>query len=303
MKKISLIILTLIFALSAFAGCKKPPGRLMTVNLYYPLTDSSELGMETREIEYAGAGALQAILNELLKPPVTPAFRRAIPEGTKTYSVTLDGEVATVNFSSGFNGDTDGMKRLSRGCVIKTLCAVDEVEKVQILIESEPMLRLSDGTPTGPLGEEDILLTSPAVNADRTMLSLYFADKDAMGLAREYRLVTLKEGATLEQTVVAEIIKGPQNKAFFRTLTEDTKLLSAETRDGVCFINFSSDFVAKNSGGSAKETMAIYSLVNSLCELPGVNKVQLLIEGRKIEVFGHMAINEPFGKDEGLITE
>ena len=47
--------------------------------------------------------------------------------------------------------------------------------------------------------------------------------------------------------------------------------------------------------------LTIYSVVNSLTELPHIDKVQFLIEGQKVEVFKHMIFNEPFVRDDEII--
>ena len=49
--------------------------------------------------------------------------------------------------------------------------------------------------------------------------------------------------------------------------------------------------------------MTVYSIVNSLTELPSVKKVQFLIEGEKREVYLHMAFDTPIERDEEMITK
>mgnify|MGYP003304269782 CR=1 FL=1 len=49
------------------------------------------------------------------------------------------------------------------------------------------------------------------------------------------------------------------------------------------------------------EQLTIYSIVNTLTALEGIEKVQFLVEGQKNESFIHMLINEPFVRDESLI--
>ena len=71
----------------------------------------------------------------------------------------------------------------------------------------------------------------------------------------------------------------------------------------ICFVNFSSEFVTKHSGGSAGEAMTVYSIVNSLTELKNVDKVQFLVEGNKIDVYKHLEFNEPFPRDETWIKQ
>ena len=46
----------------------------------------------------------------------------------------------------------------------------------------------------------------------------------------------------------------------------------------------------KNTGNSKNEELVIYSIVNSLCEIKGVDFVQFLIDGKKM--------NEWFSEEE-----
>ena len=85
-------------------------------------------------------------------------------------------------------------------------------------------------------------------------------------------------------------------------LPQDIKLLSAETKDGVCFVNFSADFISKISGGTTQENLALYSIVNSLCELDKVNKVQILVEGKKPASLGSVDLSQPFEADYNLFA-
>ncbi|UKI38070.1 MAG: GerMN domain-containing protein [Clostridiales bacterium] len=107
----------------------------------------------------------------------------------------------------------------------------------------------------------------------------------------------------MKKTVITELMKGPTDKSLRSTIPDGTKLLSVETKDGICFVNFSQEFVSKHSGGSAGEYMTVYSIVNSLTELEHIQKVQFLVDGNKLEVFKHMVFNEPFERDASIISK
>lgn len=67
--------------------------------------------------------------------------------------------------------------------------------------------------------------------------------------------------------------------------------------DKVAYVDFAQDVVDNHWGGSTGDAMTIGSIVQSLTELPGIEKVQLLLEGNVVEaMFGHIATNEPIGR-------
>ncbi len=150
----------------------------------------------------------------------------------------------------------------------------------------------SDGQGTGSL--------EPA--ATTAELTLYFSDDQAMYLLPEQRKVTIGEGESIEEAVVRELIKGPSGAGLKRTIPPETSLLSLSTENGVAGVNFSKGIQDSRYGGSAGESMLIYSIVNSLTELPGINQVQILVEGKKIEsLYGHIGAAEPLEPNPGLV--
>ncbi|KJS17426.1 MAG: hypothetical protein VR69_04775 [Peptococcaceae bacterium BRH_c4b] len=135
----------------------------------------------------------------------------------------------------------------------------------------------------------------PIVAAEKpVMVTLYFADSQAEKLLPEEREVLVENGKSLGEVVVSELIKGPRQEGLTKTIPESAKLLSLNVVDGVANVNFSKEIQTKHWGGSAGETMTVYSITNSLAKLDGIKKVQFLVEGKKVEsLLGHMDTSEP----------
>ena len=59
-----------------------------------------------------------------------------------------------------------------------------------------------------------------------------------------------------------------------------------------------------NTGGTTKETMALYSIVNTLCGIDGIEKVKINIDGNENPDFGgHFDLSEPLEADLSLIND
>lgn len=82
-----------------------------------------------------------------------------------------------------------------------------------------------------------------------------------------------------------------------KIIPEGTKLLGIETKDKICYVNFSKEFVNNAGSGSYETTMILYSVVNSLCELDTVDSVQILIEGKSDAEFGNFVFDSPHDPD------
>jgi germination protein M len=146
----------------------------------------------------------------------------------------------------------------------------------------------------------DTIADSPG---GKETVTLYFGDKDAMYLVPETRTIDKKDG-TLEAAVIEELLKGPQKEGSVPTIPEGTKVLSLTVVNGVANVDFSKEFQTRHRGGSAGEIMTIYSVVNTLTELPGVEKVQFLLEGDKLEsILGHMDTTVPIEPDSNLVEK
>lgn len=132
-------------------------------------------------------------------------------------------------------------------------------------------------------------------------LTLYFANSDASGVAPETRVININGEGPVEELVIRELIAGSKT-GLGKTIPDGTKLLSLKVVDGVAYVNFSHEFRENHWGGSAGETVTLYSVINSLTEFDHIKSVQFLVEGEKLEsLAGHWYTAEPMKRDEGQI--
>ncbi|MDQ7790112.1 MAG: GerMN domain-containing protein, partial [Clostridia bacterium] len=107
---------------------------------------------------------------------------------------------------------------------------------------------------------------------------------------------------TLEELVLRELVKGPAEADHGRAVPEEAKVISVNVVEGVAYVNFSKELRTKHWGGSTGETMTIYAIVNSLTELDGIEKVQFLLEGEKMDTLaGHYDTSKPMGPNQELV--
>ena len=156
---------------------------------------------------------------------------------------------------------------------------------------------------TRPGQQQDKPPISSQPAESKVTVTLYFSDDQAMYLVPEQREVT-KRGETLEEVIVTELINGPVDAGLARTIPREAKLLSVSVVDNVAYVNFSKEFRTKHWGGSTGETHTIYSVVNSLTELDGIDKVQFLLDGDNMDTLaGHFETSEPIGPSMSIVKE
>lgn len=147
-----------------------------------------------------------------------------------------------------------------------------------------------------------------ALTAAGAEVLLYFADDDASYLVPELRRFPDEAGATPE-LILRALIEGPTDDSLSPTLPPTTQVLGIEREGDVLIVNFDSairDAPIRGDRyvrGSAGELMAVYSIVHSLTELPGIERVWIQIEGEVVETLvGHMYLREPLDRNEALIA-
>ena len=106
----------------------------------------------------------------------------------------------------------------------------------------------------------------------------------------EKREIAIEGGAIIKSSVEA-LIQGPENDELRKAFPDGTKLLSANTVGNVAVVNFSKEY--ENTNG-LDELLLRVTLVNTLTEIEGVEKVRIMVVGQEFigpsgEAFGDMA--------------
>lgn len=204
-----------------------------------------------------------------------------------------------INFTNGnlavdFSEEYPDNNIMCTYAVIKTFSRLTGVQNIMVT-ENGNGIKGSDGAELGFVTGDYINTESDEDTA--TGVRLYFANTDKSELVMEYRKINIVDTKPVEQYVVSELIKGPKIKGNERLLTSDTKVLSVETTDRVCYVNFKEGFLEKNSASAEKSKLVVDSIVKSLTGLNNVDSVQFLIDGKKTEKFGDTDISGLFVKE------
>jgi len=295
-----ILIFSIIFILVvSLVGCL-PKKQEAKINLYFMDRDGHRILTEERSIEVPTNKTLaQVAVEELLKGPERSDLKTLIPSGTKLLGLEIKDGTVTVDFSKELLNSVDNISReYTVVSIVNTLTDISGIERVHILVEGKELTD-SKGKSYGLLTKYN--LEDVNRNLNKLTITLYFGGKQALYLEPEIREVE-KDDRSIERVIIEELIKGPTKSGLYRTIPEGTKLISVEIKNGIAYVNFSRDLKEKHWGGSTGETFTIYSVVNSLTELPYIKKVQFYIEGNKNEtIAGHILLDEPFERNENLI--
>jgi len=133
-------------------------------------------------------------------------------------------------------------------------------------------------------------------------VALYFSDQNGDYLRAEQRTIPLVQG--LARATVEELIDGPAGEGLSATIPQGTRLLDIDITNGLCRVDLSREFRDNHWGGSSGEILTVYSLVNTLTQFPTVEKVEILVEGQKMDTLaGHMDLSVPVYRNSQIIKD
>ncbi len=154
-------------------------------------------------------------------------------------------------------------------------------------------------------GESAEMKAGPLVgknSSSKVQVALYFADQGGDYLAAETREITLVPA--LARVTIEQLISGPKDKKLTGTIPAGTKVLDLNIDQGLCRVDLSREFRDNHWGGSTGEILTVYSLVNTLTQFSSVEKVEILVEGQKINTLaGHMDLSRPVYRNSQIVKE
>ncbi len=142
-------------------------------------------------------------------------------------------------------------------------------------------------------------------NYDDTLeINFYFS-----GLGEEKKLVsekrTINAGSSgnAVKNAVQELLKGPSRSYHFPVIPAGTELLNAETYENTAKIDLSQEFLENSLDTRILDEFIIYSIVNTLTEIPEIEGVVFYIEGIRIKVYGNVDLSIPAIRNTEYIEE
>lgn len=143
--------------------------------------------------------------------------------------------------------------------------------------------------------------TPSSNNGDMVDVKIYFGTRDAMNIQAE--TFSLKRDATLLRRAMELMVAGPRQADHISLIPPGTKVRGVTVKDRTASVDFTGE-ILKRGGGSAMEMLAVGAIVNTLTEFQDIEKVQILVDGRKVStLFGHMDVSEAMGRSPAIIKK
>ena len=103
--------------------------------------------------------------------------------------------------------------------------------------------------------------------------------------------------------VMNELLKGPLMSYHFPVIPAGTVLVGSRVSDGIAEVDLSQEFLENSLDTRILDEYIIYSIVNTVTEIPGINGVTFFIEGKRIKVYGNIDLSIPAIRNTDLLIK
>lgn len=282
-KKISVfIVLLLVFALAVGCSEDEHPEGNVCYTVYYVSNDYSKLiSQEYWTTTTDSRDLVEELLGEMEKNSEKLEYIAPIGGVVELDRWSLNNGKLTLDFKSTYSQLKDEKEVLTRAAIVKTLTQISDITYTTFQVGSSPLVD-SVGNMVGAMFNDTFIYNEGAqINSyEEVKLHLYFADKDGTALVPVSQNIMYNSNISMEKLVVEQLIaaSGSNERSSFPTINPETKVFSVTVKDGICYVNLDEIFLTQVYTVSSEVT--IYSIVNSLCELTNVNKVQISVNGQ-----------------------
>lgn len=268
--------------------------------------NEDQTGIVKRPYPIAGEDTksqVESILKGLETPSDEIEYTDVFPENVKIREWNVQDSIVYVDFNSAYLEMETIHEKLVRSALVQSLLQADQVAGVWISVEGNA-LKETDGKVVGILNEDDFVEnTGSSLNSyQTTTLKLYFANESGSKLVEQTVEAKYNSNLSIEKLIVEKVMQGPKKSGAYPTLNPDAMLLGATIKNGICYVNFDSEFL--DSAYDVKPEVAVYSLVNSLIEGTPASKVQITINGEKNAKYMEMIdLSQPLQRNMDLVEE
>lgn len=293
-------LLVLLTACSAPAG---PEQGTEGVLVYYLLPEEEARGADRIGARWEslalpeGADDLteaQAVVERLMAGPGDESMYSPLPEGVELLGLELRDRTAYVDFSGEIR-DLSGVElALADYCLTLSLTALDSVRAVTVTAQGRPLGQ----QPKQVFYERDVLLSDMGDVLQTVEVSLYFLNADG-ALAAEKRMLSLYEGQTLAEALVAALLEGPESRELLRAVPEGFAINYVRVDSGVCYLSLPASSLALLPQDGQTQQMILWSLADSLYSIDSVEEIRLLADGEELKLFGSIPVESVAVRPQG----
>ena len=240
-----------------------------------------------KEVGIAKAAIESMINNEVNREELKAlSLAPVLPEGTEVLGINIVDGIAFIDFNNkllDYKNEQDERNIFSG--IVYTLTEFKTITGVRFLVNGYEKEELKySGKIIDIMTRYNTLINSDKLNIDSKTMKLdvylykYLPNKHEylLPISMEYIGVS---NDMLPKQIVKALSKEPKDSNLYTHMPENVELLNSSIADKVLSLDFSKEI--KNYGGNSREEGLIKQILYTMKQINGVEKVQILIEGKK----------------------
>ncbi|NLA84924.1 MAG: GerMN domain-containing protein [Clostridiales bacterium] len=283
--------------------------------LYFQDYSGKFLLPEVRSITVRNGNYAEAIINELIKGPVSEGqgYYPTLPKGSMLHKTEIvsdenDRNGIALYFSKEFSskvskGTTQEISMLSS--LLYSLSSLPDIHYLNIYYDNGHGTYIN--APIEKINLDRNLTVDLFPNKVGKRIRVYFGDSQGMLLVPEYRAVPKNE-KNMAKRIMSELATDPIHQGCVRVIPENISPdeIKVEVKDGLAVVDIPNEYYEELELSENRIIRDIYAVVNTLTDPENscyINKVQFTAEGKKIDNFKDVSLSEPFVMNLALIKE
>ena len=307
--KVHIIVLLLSLAAAVFlSGCSFDQSKTGegaedrdSFGVYYLTQDESQIVFEAKSSLNRESGISDYIL-ELQNDPSDVRLKRTVGAEVMLIDYRNEENGAVLNFDERYLDMKIEKEVLFRAAVAQTVLQDDDINFVSFEVNGEP-LKYDNGEEVGSMSASTFIDNAGDELSShiKKNIRLYFADNGGKSLVMNKREIVYSSNESLEKVVMEQLIAGPNENEGYATISPDTRLNTIAVKNGICYVSLDSALVDKPI--DVTEDVLLYSIVDSLASVPGVNKVQISVNGETDRVLrSNFRLDEAYSFNEEIVS-
>lgn len=204
-----------------------------------------------------------------------------LPEGTELLGLEIRDRTAYVDLSEELR-ELHGVElSLADYCLTLSLTELEGVRAVAVTVRG----RAVGQQPKQIFYQRDVLLSDMDDLLQTVEVTLYFPDADG-ALTPERRVLSLYEGQTLAEALVAALLEGPENRELQSAIPDGFAVNYVRVDSGTCYVSLPAASLELLPAEESEQRMILWSLADSLYSIDSIEEIRLLADGEALELFG-----------------
>lgn len=247
------------------------------LTLYFPDTTLTFLHMELHTLTMGQSKSVCAyVLDELCRGPQSSGLLNPVPDGTEVISVKQTGDVCTVDLSHEFySGRPESIagERLAVYSIVNSLCSVNGVKAVQILIDGTRYERYGHIEISSPLKYEP-MLDQESYDVRNDTVQTLFLRLDDGSLAEFPVMINRDKYLTREESALRELMNVTTTCGYYSPVSDAVELLSVTLENRVCTAVFDERLLF--ASGSERLNRTLEAIANTIAACGNSDRIVIM---------------------------